>query len=59
MQECCENYGISYQGQHLSQSINVFIRSHLDYADVFYGQKYPQKNRTIETQCCLALTGAS
>ena len=29
--------------QHFSQAITILVRSHLDYADVFYAQKYPQK----------------
>ena len=37
----------------MSQYRNAFIRSHLDYADVFYGQTYPQKNRIITTQWCI------
>ena len=46
LQDCCKNCRsaiISYRGQHLSQSKSIFIRSHLDYADAFYGQTYPQK----------------
>ena len=45
---------LTYRGQHFSQSINIFMRSHLDYADAFYGQAYPQKNRIITTQYCMS-----
>ena len=31
------------QGQDLSQSKNVLIRSHLEYANACYGQTYPQR----------------
>ena len=47
-------YRISYQSQQMSQYRNAFIRSHLDYADAFYGQTYPQKNRIKATQCCIS-----
>ena len=29
--------------QRFSQAITILVRSHLDYADIFYAQMYPQK----------------
>ena len=36
---------------------NAFIRSHLDYADAFYGQAHPQKKLGLKQRnAALALT---
>ena len=56
----CENHIISYQRHvtiykcqkpFMSQTINVFIRSRLDYADAF---SYSQKKRIITMQPCIS-----